>query len=98
MVAGMQPERIDLKVIVGSTRPGRAADRFLPWLVRRAVEHGAFRVGVLDLAEWDLPMFQETRETLAAGYSAPAVRLWNEAVAAGDAYLFVTPEYNHSIP
>ena len=31
-------------------------------------------------------------------FSAPAVRQWNAKIAEGDAYLFVTPEYNHSVP
>jgi NAD(P)H-dependent FMN reductase len=54
-------------------------------------------VEVLDLRDWPLPMFQETRATIASGYSTPVVRRWNEVIASGDAYLFVTPEYNHSI-
>ena len=87
-----------LAIIVGSTREGRAADRFLPWLVERAERHGAFSVRALDLREWDLPIFQETGATIRAGYSTAVVRRWNEEVAAGDAYLFVTPEYNHSVP
>ncbi len=87
-----------LAIIVGSTREGRAADRFLPWLVERTERHGAFSVRLLDLREWDLPMFQETPATIGAGYSTSAVRRWNEEVALSDAYLFVTPEYNHSVP
>jgi NAD(P)H-dependent FMN reductase len=85
-----------LQIIIGSTREGRAADRFLPWLTARAEAHPRFEVEVLDLRDWDLPMFAETRETVAAGYSSPTVRRWNETIARGDAYLFVTPEYNHS--
>ena len=75
----------------------RLHHRFLPWLVDRAEYHGAFAVHVLDLRDWHLPMFQETAATIGAGYSTPEVRRWNEAVAAADSYLFVTPEYNHSI-
>lgn len=89
---------LNLKIIVGSTREGRATDLFLPWLVEAAKEHPAFEVDVLDLRDWDLPMFQETWETLRQGYSTPTVKRWNEVVAEGDAYLFVTTEYNHSIP
>jgi NAD(P)H-dependent FMN reductase len=93
---GSDPMR--LAVIVGSTRKGRATDRFLPWLVERAERHGAFSVEVLDLRDWDLPMFQETMATISSGYSTASVRRWNEEVGAADAYLFVTPEYNHSVP
>lgn len=53
-----------LQVIVGSTRPTRAADRVAPWVVARAERHGAFEVEVLDLRDWPLPFFQEHVGTL----------------------------------
>ena len=40
---------LKLKVIVGSTRPGRAAERVIPWIVGRAEAHRAFDVEGLDL-------------------------------------------------
>lgn len=91
-----------LRIVVGSTRPGRQADAVLPWLVDRATALGAFDVGVLDLRDFPLPMFQETMAAFAGDggptWSDPALHAWNDAVAEGDAFLFVTPEYNHSVP
>jgi NAD(P)H-dependent FMN reductase len=96
---GQEAERLELQIVVGSTRPGRAADRFVPWLVDRAERHGRFSVRLLDLRDWDLPFFQEPTEKMVAGrFSTPTVERWNEVVAAGEAYLFVFPEYNHSVP
>jgi NAD(P)H-dependent FMN reductase len=93
---------LELKILVGSTRPGRAADLVLPWLVDRSAAHGAFAVDVLDLRDWPLPMFGDTHEavtgTAGGGNSDGIVRRWNSMVAAGDTYLFLTPEYNHSVP
>jgi NAD(P)H-dependent FMN reductase len=90
---------LELQIVIGSTRPGRAADLFLPWLVDRAERHGRFAVRLLDLRDWDLPMFAEPTESLAAGgFTTPTVERWNETLAGGDAYLFVFPEYNHSVP
>ena len=93
---------LQLKLIVGSTRPGRAADVVVPWIEQRARNHGRFDVEVLDLRDWPLPVFTETFATLGdihdPTYSEPLVKRWNGALAAADAYLFVTPEYNHSIP
>jgi NAD(P)H-dependent FMN reductase len=93
---------LKLKVIVGSTRAGRGADRILPWLVARAGADGRFDVDVLDLRSWALPMFTETVGTLGdprnPSYSQPTVADWNRTIGEGDAFLFVTPEYNHSIP
>ncbi|MFD2420506.1 NADPH-dependent FMN reductase [Amycolatopsis pigmentata] len=91
-----------LQVIVGSTRPGRAADQVFPWVVRRASEHGRFEVELIDLRDWPLPMFQETMESVGdfadPTYSEPIVREWNRKLAEAEAYLFVTTEYNHSVP
>ena len=53
-----------LQVIVGSTRPTRAADLVVPWVVERAQSHGGFDVEVLDLRDWPLPFFQEHMGTI----------------------------------
>jgi NAD(P)H-dependent FMN reductase len=91
-----------LQVIVGTTRPIRAADRVVPWVVERAKAHGVFEVQVLDLRDWRLPFFQEHRGTIGdfsnPTYSDPVVRGWNHKVAEGDAFLIVSAEYNHSVP
>jgi NAD(P)H-dependent FMN reductase len=93
---------LNLKIIIGSTRPGRAADRVIPWITSASRGHGGFSVDVLDLRDWDLPIFGETFATVGdprnPAFSVPAVRRWNDTIAEGDAYLLVTPEYNHSVP
>ena len=93
---------LKLKVIVGSTRPGRAAERVILWIVGRAEAHPAFDVEVLDLRDWPLPFFAENFQTIGdprdPTYSHPIVKRWNQRIASGDVYLFVTPEYNHSMP
>jgi NAD(P)H-dependent FMN reductase len=91
-----------LQIIIGSTRPGRAADLVAPWVIDHAQVHGGFDVEVLDLRDWPLPIFAETFETVGdfndPTYSSPIVRSWNQKIAEADAYLVITPEYNHSVP
>jgi len=91
-----------LLVIVGSTRPGRAADLVVPWVISRARAHGGFDTEVADLRDWPLPIFAEHPGTIGditdPAYSEPIVRAWNKKVKQSDAFLVVTPEYNHSIP
>jgi len=91
-----------LQVIVGSTRPTRAVDKVLPWVLSRAERHDDFEVEVLDLRDWPLPFFQEHMGTIGdfadPVYSEPIVRSWNRKLAEGDAYLILTAEYNHSVP
>ncbi|HUB10055.1 MAG TPA: NAD(P)H-dependent oxidoreductase [Myxococcales bacterium] len=90
---------LELQVIIGSTRDGRQADPVLRWLVPAVQAHPAFHAEVLDLRDWPLPFFKETFATLGdpanPTYSDPLVKRWNEKIRAGDAFLLVTPEYNH---
>jgi NAD(P)H-dependent FMN reductase len=91
-----------LQIIIGSTRPTRAADIVAPWVISRAEAHEAFAVEVLDLRDWPLPMFGEYAGTIGdfsdPTYSEPVVRAWNRKIKEGDAYVIITPEYNHSVP
>jgi NAD(P)H-dependent FMN reductase len=93
---------LQLQIIVGSTRPTRAADQVAPWVIERARAHGGFDVEVLDLRDWPLPMFAEHMGTIGdfqdPTYSEPIIKRWNQKIKEADAYLVVTPEYNHSIP
>lgn len=92
----MEPS-LELAIVVGSTRQGRQADRVLPWLADRAGAHGAFGLRVLDLRSYPMPMFGEPSDGLGRG-GDPVVAAWSEAVAGADAFVFLTPEYGHSIP
>ncbi|MEU4227669.1 NAD(P)H-dependent oxidoreductase [Nonomuraea sp. NPDC026600] len=91
-----------LLVIVGSTRPTRAADRVLPWVMSRVRAYDGFEVELADLREWPLPIFAEHMGTIGdmsdPTYSEPIVRAWNEKVKQADAFVVITPEYNHSVP
>jgi NAD(P)H-dependent FMN reductase len=91
-----------LLVIVGSTRPGRAADLVVPSVVARARAYDGFEVKVADLRDWPLPIFAEHPGTIGdindPTFSEPIVRAWNKKVKQADAFIVVTPEYNHSIP
>ena len=93
---------LNLKIIIGSTRPGRAADRVIPWITAISREHGDFDVDILDFRDWPLPLFGETLATVGDPrnpmFSVPAVKRWNAKVAEGGAYLFTTPGYNDSVP
>jgi NAD(P)H-dependent FMN reductase len=93
---------LNLKIIIGSTRPTRMADLVAPWVVTRTKAHGAFDVEVLDLRDWPLPLFQEHMGSIGdfadPTYSEPIVRKWNQTLKTADAILIVTAEYLHSIP
>jgi NAD(P)H-dependent FMN reductase len=91
-----------LLVIVGSVRPARAADLVVPWVAARARAHDGFDVEIADLRDWPLPMFAEHPGTIGdisdPTYSEPIVQAWNKKVKQADAFIVITPEYNHSVP
>jgi NAD(P)H-dependent FMN reductase len=91
-----------LLIIIGSTRPGRSADLVVPWLVKTAEKHEAFDVEVADLRDWPLPIFAEHAGSIGdindPTYSDPIVKAWNNKIKEFDAFIILTPEYNHSVP
>lgn len=91
-------ERPTLTVIVGSTRPGRVGLPVAQWICERARAHGAFDVELADLAEIALPLFDEPYHPRLQRYQHEYTKRWSAVVAASDAFVFVTPEYNHGIP
>jgi NAD(P)H-dependent FMN reductase len=85
-----------LRIIIGSTRPGRVGPAVAEWITQRAEEHGGFDVHVTDLAELDLPIFNEPNHPRLRQYTQPHTKEWSALVEASDAFVFVTPEYNHA--
>ena len=87
-----------LGVIIGSVREGRGGTAVANWFVERAKAHGAFDVSVLDLKEIALPIMNEPHHPRLKQYVHESTKAWSATVSAHDAFVFVTPEYNHSTP
>jgi NAD(P)H-dependent FMN reductase len=85
-----------LRIVIGSTRPGRVGPAVAAWITQRAEEHGGFDVQVTDLAELDLPMFNEPNHPRLKQYTHQHTRDWSALVEGSDAFVFVTPEYNYA--
>lgn len=87
-----------LYVIAVSTRPGRAGFPLAQWITERAQAHGAFDVELVDLKQENLPMFDEPRHPRLRQYEHEHTKRWSAKIDAADAFIFVTPEYNHGTP
>jgi len=84
-----------LKIVIASTRPGRLGAPIGQWLADRARRAGSFdRVEILDLAEIDLPMFDEPHHPRTGTYLHPHTKAWSASVDEADALIFLSPEYN----
>jgi NAD(P)H-dependent FMN reductase len=88
----------NLTIIIASTRPGRSGLPIATWFAERARAHGGFDVRVVDLAEVDLPMYDEPDHPRLRRYRNAHTKRWSATVEAADALVFVTPEYNHGYP
>jgi NAD(P)H-dependent FMN reductase len=88
----------NLTVIIASTRPGRAGLPIGTWFAERARAHAGFHVTVADLAAIDLPLFNEPEHPRLRRYRHRHTRDWSALVEAADAFVMVTPEYNHGYP
>lgn len=87
-------EKLTLGVIVGSTRRGRFGSTVASWFVDATKTRDDVTIDVIDLTEVALPtVLPDFGET-----DPPAVRNLSPRLDAADAFVVVTPEYNHSIP
>ena len=88
---------LKLHVIVASVRPGRIGLPIGNWFVERAKAHGKFDVALVDLKEVALPFHDEPKHPKMQQYEHAHTKAWSATVKAGDAFVFVTPEYNFSV-
>lgn len=87
-----------LHTIIASTRPGRVGPAFGTWFNEAAKAEGSFDAHLVDLADFNLPIYDEPRHPMMQKYEHEHTKAWAKSVAAADAYVFVTPEYNYGPP
>jgi NAD(P)H-dependent FMN reductase len=85
---------LDLRIIVGSVRPGRVGLPVAEWFEKVAASDGRFDVTLLDLAEIDLPLMDEPEMPGRRQYEHEHTKRWSALVEPADAYVLVAPEYN----
>lgn len=84
-----------LQIVLGSTRPGRVGLPVSTWFREQALEHGGFDLEFIDLAEVALPFLDEPEHPRLRRYVHQHTKDWSATVSRADAFVFVTPEYNH---
>ena len=86
-------------ILIGSTRPNRNGEAIGRWVHSIAAQRDDVEFGLLDLADFDLPLLNEPLPpAMGAAPEHEHTRRWAEAVASYDGFVFVSPEYNHSVP
>ncbi|HEX7045359.1 MAG TPA: NAD(P)H-dependent oxidoreductase, partial [Burkholderiales bacterium] len=86
---------IRIAIILGSTRPNRNGEAVARWVHGIAAKRKDAQFELVDLKELDLPLLDEPVPPSRGKYSQPHTRAWAAKIASFDAFVFVTPEYNH---
>ncbi len=86
-----------IALIIGSTRATRFADIPAQWLMKQAAARDDLTVELVDLRDFDLPMFNEMASNAYVPSSDPHAVKWQQKIAEFDGYIFLTAEYNHSV-
>jgi NAD(P)H-dependent FMN reductase len=87
-----------LHVIAGTTRPNRHSLHVAEWIAEIAKARPELEVTIIDLAEINLPLYDEPAPAAMGQYTKEHTKRWSAIVDEADAFIFVTAEYNHSIP
>lgn len=84
--------------IIGSIRPRRICPQVAAWVAEIGRDAGPWTLELVDLRDWSLPMDDEPEIPQRGVYSNSHTEAWSTKVAAADAVVFVTPQYNWGYP
>lgn len=87
---------LKIGLIVGSTRPIRKADIVAKWVHDIARRRSDAEFELVDIKDFKLPLLDEPLSAVFGQYTHQHTKTWSAKIASFDAYVFVTPEYNHS--
>lgn len=90
---------LNIPVILGSVRTGRKSEAAARFVLGKVKALG-IETQLVDFKELPLPFFNADRMPVEMKgiYPDPNVQKWSEIAYKADAYIIVTPEYNHGYP
>lgn len=86
---------VKIAVITGSTRPQRNNEAVARWVCKLARKRTDAEFKFVDIQDYHLPLLDEPAPPNLGQYTQAHTKKWAATIAAFDAYVFVTPEYNH---
>ncbi len=87
---------IKIGIIIGSTRPGRNSEAVAKWVYEIAKQRDDAQFEVIDIADYKLPLLDEPVPSAMNQYAKDHTKAWAAKIGSMDAFIFVTPEYNHA--
>ncbi len=94
----MNDQRLKIAIVIGSTRPGRKGEAVSRWVYEIVKSRGDAEYELVDIKNYSLPLLDEPIPPSMGQYSKEHTKIWSAKIDSFDAYVFVTPEYNHGIP
>ncbi|MDB5541708.1 MAG: NAD(P)H-dependent oxidoreductase [Devosia sp.] len=85
-------------IVISTTRQGRFGDRPAQWIFDIAKQRHDLQFELIDLRDYPIPMFDAPIAPAYAPIANEEAQRWAKKVAELDGFIFVTAEYNHSIP
>ncbi|MGI6238148.1 MAG: NADPH-dependent FMN reductase [Christensenellales bacterium] len=89
---------LKIAVILGSTRPGRIGEGVARWVTQLAGARKDAQFELVDVADYNLPLLDESLPAGYGQYEKAHTKKWAAKIGEFDGYVFVTGEYNHSVP
>jgi NAD(P)H-dependent FMN reductase len=93
----MTDQRLKIAIILGSTRPGRNGEAVSNWVYDIAKKRSDAEFELVDILDYNLPLLDEPIPPSMGQYSKEHTKRWAAKINSFDAFVFVTPEYNHGI-
>lgn len=87
-----------IAIILGSTRPNRNGEAVAKWVHELAEKRSDATFELVDIKDYDLPLLDEAIPPSQGKYSKEHTKKWSAKIDSFDAYIFVSPEYNHGMP
>jgi NAD(P)H-dependent FMN reductase len=86
---------LKIAIIIGSTRPGRKGEAIAKWVYEIAQKLSDAEFELVDIKDFNLPLLDEPVPPSLGQYTKEHTKVWAAKIDSFDAYVFVTPEYNH---
>jgi NAD(P)H-dependent FMN reductase len=91
-------DKIKIQVIIGTVREGRFGDKPAAWITEEAKKIEGAQVEVIDLKDHPVPPFASPGYPSSikdGNYGNDMINAFAKRIGSADAFIIVTPEYNH---
>src|SRR5882757_5389507 len=90
--------KLKIAIVISTTRAARFGHKPAQWINDIAAQRDDIETEIVDLRDFPMPFFDEVASNAWAPSQNPVAQKWQKKVAEFDGYIFVTAEYNHSMP